>query len=234
MRTTPLVPGASAGASGRTVRALAVLVAVGALLLCVVAPAAAKEFLEARLEAPISFQSPPGGELEVAVVLTVPDGDVEHLVDGSPLWLRLIGPDGDTTEAPGTMAAAGRYVMHIDVPDGGPQRLELYLRGAEGFPIFLTEDPFTFRPIGAGTAQLAPGPVAAATTAPAAASSAPVANAQAPAPAAADPTVAPVTSSEVHPWLLPVAAIATLAVIAIVVVALASRVRSHRGFLQGS
>ena len=37
-------------------------------------PAAAKEFLNARLEAPISFDSPPGAELLVAVIVTVPEG----------------------------------------------------------------------------------------------------------------------------------------------------------------
>jgi hypothetical protein len=237
MRTTPPTPRSSARQPRRIARVLAALLAIGALLLVAVAPAAAKEFLQARLEAPISFQSPPGAELEVAVVVTVPDGVENHPVDGSPIWLRLIGPKGDTTEAPGTMGTGpGRYVMRIEVPAGGPRRLELFMRGTGDLPILLDGDPFTFRPIGAGTAQLAPALAAATPRAPAVAT--PLANAPAPARPAAEPVAhpaaAPASSSEVQPWLAPLAAILVLAVVAPGLAAVAGRVRSRRGSLQGS
>jgi len=163
--------------TSRPARVLAAI-AVGVLLILPAAlPAAAKEFLQARLEAPISFDSPPGAELLVAVVVTVPEGLEEHLVEGSPIWLRLTGPRGDVTEAPGvTGSSPGRYEMRIKVPEGGPRQFELFIRGGGELPIFLEEDPFTFRPIGPGTAQLAPARV---TTTPARVSTTPVARATA-------------------------------------------------------
>ncbi len=67
-------------------------------------------------------------------------------VDGSPIWLRLTGPTGDVTEAPGVMGPGpGRYEMRIRVPEGGPRDLEVMIRGSSDLPIFLMEDPFTFR-----------------------------------------------------------------------------------------
>ena len=231
--TTPFTPGRSARRPRHASRVLAVLVAVGALLLVAVAPASAKEFLQARLEAPISFQSPPGAELEVAVLVTVPDGAVDHPVDGSPIWLRLIGPHGDTTEAPGTMGSEpGRYVMRIEVPSGGPRRLEVFLRATGGVPILLSGDPFTFRPMGPGTAQLAPALAVATPRAPAAAT--PPSNAQAPVQPPAEPAASPVAPGETQPWLAPLVTIVALAAIAIIAVAVAGRVRSRRGSLQGS
>jgi hypothetical protein len=146
-----------AGAGFALGRGLAAFVTGVALLAVVVAPASAKEYLLARLEAPISFQSPPGSTLLVAVDVTVPDGTNQDPVDGSPISLRLIGPRGDVTEAPGrTGSRTGRYEMRITVPPGGPRRLEVFLRGSSDLPIMLEENPFTFRPIGPGTAQLAP------------------------------------------------------------------------------
>ena len=225
MRPTSPAPVPSARRRRLVGRVLVVPVAIGALLLVTVAPAAAKEFLQARLEAPISFQSPPGAELDVAVLVTVPDGAVNHPVDGSPIWLRLIGPHGDTTEAPGTMGTGpGRYVMRIEVPAGGPRRLEVFMRGTGDLPILLSGDPFTFRAMGAGTAQLAPALPAATSRAPAAAT--PATDGQS--------ATTPVAVPGIQPWLLPVAVIAALAALAIGVVAVAGRLRSRRGSLQGS
>jgi hypothetical protein len=232
MRTTPPTPGPSGRNPGHAASALAALVAAGALLLTVAAPAAAKEFLQARLEAPISFQSPPGAELEVAVLVTVPDGVVDHPVDGSPIWLRLIGPNGDITEAPGKMGTGpGRYVMRIEVPPGGPRRLEVFMRGTGDLPILLSGDPFTFRPMGAGTAQLAPALAVATPRVPSAPS--PVSNAR-PAQPAAETAATPIPSGEVQPWLAPLVAILALAAIALGALGVAGRVRSRRGSLQGS
>ena len=204
------------------VPAVAALAAAVALLAIAVAPAAAKESLQARLEAPISFQSPPGSVLLVAVIVTVPDGPQQHPVDGSPIWLRLIGPNGDATEAPGRMGTgAGRYEMRITVPPGGPRRLDVFMKGSSDMPILLEGDPFTFRPIGAGTAQLA-APLAVST--PAVRASAPATQPRPP----AEPAASATPSSDLQPWLAAVGAIAALVVLAIAGVAVAGRARSHR------
>jgi hypothetical protein len=124
-------------------------------------PALAKgPILEASFDQPISFQSPAGAELLVALTVTVDEAFEGHSAAGAPVWLRLIGPTGDTTEAAGSIGkGAGRYEMRILVPEGGPRRLEVYLPGGPGesdIQLWLMNDPFTFRPIGEGTAQLAP------------------------------------------------------------------------------
>ena len=219
MRTTP------SSRPTRPIRAVAVLAAATALLLIAVVPAAAKEFLQARLEAPISFDSPPGAELQVAVLVTLPDGGENHPVDGSPIALRLYGPDGDSTEAPGiTGSAPGRYVMRIEVPAGGARRLEVFLRGSSDLPIMLTEDPFTFKPMGNGTAQLWPAPVAAAPRAPVAVATPATRPAPQPQP---QPVATPAPPAEAAPWLVPLLAVAGLAVLALGVVAAFGRSRSR-------
>jgi hypothetical protein len=149
----------------RPARALAV-VAVALLLLAPAAlPAAAKMFLEARLDAPISFESPPGEHLLVGVTVTVPEGLEDHWIEGTPVWLVLTGPKGDTTEAKGTIdAGSGHYAFRIEVPAGGPRSLEVVARDGAGVPVFLMEDPFTFRPVGPTTAQLAAAPAPAVVT----------------------------------------------------------------------
>ncbi len=203
----------------RAVRPAVALGAVALLLAVAVAPASAKELLQARLEAPISFQSPPGSELEVAVLVTVPGETGMDPVDGSPIWLRLFGPKGDVIEAPGRMGTGpGRYVMRIEVPAGGPRRLEVVMRGTGDLPITLVDDPFTFRPIGAGTARLAaPLPIAT-----------PFAKPAGPGGPAAQPAVVPppAAAGDVPPWLAP--ALAVLVVTA-VVLATAVVVRRARG-----
>src|SRR4051812_10232313 len=155
MRTPPLrIPSSRRGAVA--VRVLAAIVAVAALVGLAVAPAFAKEFLLARLDAPISFQSPPGAELLVGLLVTVPDGLSRDPLEGSRIRLRLTGPRGDVTEATArTGSTTGRYVVRIVVPAGGPRHLEVLLPAPSEVPVFLETDPFTFRPIGTGTAQLA-------------------------------------------------------------------------------
>ena len=124
-------------------------------------PALAKgPILEASLEQPVSLESPPGAELLVALTVTVDEAFEGHSAVGAPVWLRLIGPTGDTTEAAGSIGTGhGRYEMRIKVPEGGPRRLEVYMPGGTGesdIQLWLMNDPFTFRPVGEGTAQLAP------------------------------------------------------------------------------
>jgi hypothetical protein len=212
------------------VRAAATLAVTAGLLLALAAtPVAGKEFLQARLEAPISFDSPPGTELLVAVIVTAPEENGPQPVDGSPIWLRLIGPHGDVTEAPGMMGSGpGRYLVRIEVPDGGPRRLEVVMRGTSDLQIMVDGDPFTFKAIGAGTAQPWPGSTAsepgAAATGPAAPAPAarPVAGPQAGDPAATTPA----TANDAPAWLVPAAAIAGLALGGVAVLGLA---RSRRG-----
>jgi hypothetical protein len=207
-------------------RGVATLAAAAALLLVAAVPAAAKEFLVAHLEVPISFDSPAGAQLLVSVVLLVPDDPVDHPVDGSPVWLRLTGPNGDLTEAPGrSTSVPGRYEMRITVPPGGPRHLQLVLRGADELPIMLSEDPFTFRPVGPGTAQVVVPAAVVATPAPAA-----VAPAAPPAPAATPaPVASPIPAEGAMPWGMPLA-IAALAAAALVILlaALGWRWRARR------
>jgi len=140
----------------RTIAALAVALLV---LAPAALPAAAKMFLEARLDAPISFDSPPGEDLLVGVTVTVPEGLEDHWIEGSPVWLVLTGAKGDTTESKGTVdAGSGHYAFRIEVPAGGPRSLEVVVRDGAEVPIFLMEDPFTFGPVGPTAAQLAVAP----------------------------------------------------------------------------
>ena len=149
----------------RSARLLAALAVGGLLLLSAALPAAAKEFLNARLEAPISFDSPPGSELLVAVIVTVPEGINDDPVDGSPIWLRLTGPTGDVTEAPGVMGSGpGRYEMRIRVPEGGPReprgddpRLERPPDLPHGGPLHVPSDRGRDRPARAAARHDHPG-----------------------------------------------------------------------------
>ena len=69
----------------------------------------------------------------------------------------LHGPRGDLTEARGsTGTGPGHVAFRIEVPEGGPRTLQVVVRDGGEEPAFLMEDPFTFRPIGEGTAQVAP------------------------------------------------------------------------------
>ena len=178
--------------------AAAAVVALAMLLALFAAPAAGKEGLEATLDAPIAFDSPPGEILLVgATVVALDDATGEWVpVIGTPVYLRLTGPDGDWTRAAaeGTRID-GYYRFHIAVPAGGPRQLEMGVHGSNqdgpmDLPMTVAADPFTFGPIRDGTAQLAPPTVAApvVSVAPAAPVAPVVASAAAgePAPAAPD------------------------------------------------
>ena len=81
---------------------------------------------------------------------------------------------------------AGHYAFRITVPDGGPRTLDVVIRGGRQEPVFLMEDPFTFRPVGEGTAQMAPAQAPVVPEAPAAPPAQPVTSpATRPHPAAA-------------------------------------------------
>jgi len=185
--------------------------AAAVLLLAVAAPVAAKENLEARLDAPIALGTPAGTVLLVGVTVTLPDGAVEHPVDGSPIYLRLTGRDGSATWALGaTDGRPGHYVMRIAVPAGGASAAEVGLHGSSDLPIRLVEEPFRAGPVTAGTAQVAPPQVPALTPFPRA--SAAVA---ATAPAAAPGALAPTPDTSPAP-LVAMGLIVALALVAVI------------------
>jgi hypothetical protein len=142
--------------------AMASLIAVG-----VAAPALAKIWIEARLDAPIAMGTPAGTELEVGVTVTVPEGIPVEPVAGSTVVLELLGPDGDRTRASGELDPAGHAVVRMTVPPGGPRELTIALAEQPGVPFMLAEDPFTFGPVTARTAQVAAPLAPAASLAPA-------------------------------------------------------------------
>jgi len=131
---------------------LAVLLLAAAAL-----PALAKEFMQATLDAPIAMGTPGGTEILVGVTVTVPDGDVIHSVEGSPIYLKLVGRDGSFTRASGIPdQTPGHYMMRIVVPGGGARRAEVGIHGTTDLSIMLMADPFAFGGITARTAQVAP------------------------------------------------------------------------------
>ncbi len=137
-----------------TARPLVAALAAAALLACLVVPAMAKEFLQARLDAPIAMDTPPGTEILVGV--SVDDGST-HPVEGSPIQLILTGRDGSTTRAAGAAdGKPGHYTMRIKIPAGGARRAEVVMHGTSDLPIMLQADPFTFGSVTARTAQVAP------------------------------------------------------------------------------
>ena len=145
------------------VRAAAMLLAAVALLAMIVAPVAAKEFLQARLEAPISFESPPGvgaarrGHRHGAGRRSAAPG--RRVADLAAADRAERRRDRGARGAMGT--GPGRYEMRITVPPGAASPTRGRACAARATCRSCSRrDPFTFRPIGAGTAQLAPPVVA--------------------------------------------------------------------------
>jgi hypothetical protein len=188
-----------------------------ALLVLLAAPVAAKEWLEARLDAPIAMDTPGGTEILVGIAVTAPGDDGMVPVEGSPIYLKLTGRFGDTTRA---AAAAdrtpGHYTVRIAVPAGGARAAEIGIHGTSDLPMMIMNEPLTFGPVGARTAQLAPPLATPAVVRPAA----PV---EAPAPA-------PVASAVASPSI-PVVAILTGLAVAAAAAAFAAIVarRRHAG-----
>ena len=137
-------------------RSVAPLLAL-TLLTLLVAPVAAKEWLEARFDAPIAMDTPGGTEILVGIMVTAPTEEGLNPVVGSPVYLKLTGRYGDTTRA----AAAGdrtpgHYTVRIAIPAGGAREAEVGIHGTIDLPMMIMNDPFTFGPITARTSQLAP------------------------------------------------------------------------------
>jgi hypothetical protein len=203
----------------RTAAVPAMVAALAVVLTAFAAPVLAKEALDAQLEAPIARDTPGGTTLLLGIRLTMTDQTGTHDVDGSPVYVRLIGPDGASSRALATQSRAGHYVARVTVPQSGVRSVEVGMDASTDTPFNLVG--FTIVPgsISARTAQVAP---------PIPAPSAPVARATLPAPRAipqpvpaVDPTttVAPAaTPVEAGPLLLGVAALVAAALVTFAIV----------------
>jgi hypothetical protein len=111
-------------------RTVVTAAAAALLVLASAAFALAKEGGIVTLSAPIPRDAEPGSTLTVEFTVTVPGEDGMTPLTGSPMVLKLSGPDGTTTEA---MAAAhgtpGTYVASIEVPASGITTATFGLRG---------------------------------------------------------------------------------------------------------
>jgi hypothetical protein len=137
-------------------RSLAPLLAL-ALLTLLATPIAAKEWMEARLDAPIAMDTPGGTEILVGIAVTASTGEGMMPVEGSPIYLQLTGRYGDTTRAVASSdRTPGHYTVRIAIPAGGAREAEIGINGTTDMPMMLMNDPFAFGPITARTAQLAP------------------------------------------------------------------------------
>ena len=198
------------------VRTLAAVLAASAILSCLVVPVLGKEFLQARLDAPIALGTPPGTEILVGVTVTAPaeDGTIVG-VEGSPIQLIVTGRYGTTTRAAGAAdGEPGHYTMRITIPDGGAREVEVVMHGTSDLPITLTADPFTFGGVTARTAQVAPPLAPPMTPFPRVSAAAGAAVASVPAPA---------------PWGIPaVAAAGLIGLAAVLVVGVLGRARRSR------
>lgn len=146
---------------------------IAVLLLAAVAPVLAKEGIEARLDAPIARDTPGGTELLVGLTATVLDGSVARNVEGTPFYVRLTGPTGDTTRALTTPdPEIGHYSVRLVAPASGIAGIEIGIAGSTDLPVLIAGEPIVAGGISSTTAQAAP---AATPPAPAAAPTAPVA-----------------------------------------------------------
>jgi hypothetical protein len=85
-------------------------------------PVLAKEGAEAKLDTALPRDAEPGSTVKVGWSVFSIDGDTTHPIYGSPVYIRLVGPDGTSaTEVMGTEVprGSGHYTASIQVPDGG-------------------------------------------------------------------------------------------------------------------
>jgi hypothetical protein len=187
-------------------RPAAALVPALALTLALTAPAGpvvAKEGFQARLDAPIARDTPGGTTLLVGMTVTFPDGPVDHPVEGSPIYLELVGRDDSSVIAMGREdATRGHYLARIEVPASGVSSVEIGVRGTSNLPIIVLGATLVPGGIGARTAQVAPALALAPT---------PFARASVAPPAVAPPAVAPAVAPADEPAVQPSATPATSA-----------------------
>jgi hypothetical protein len=84
-----------------------------------------------RLAQPIPRDAAPGSTISVTFSATVDTGTGSFPVYGSPMFVRLIAPDGTTSEGDGTeqVQGSGTYTADVVVPAGGINSAEFGLRG---------------------------------------------------------------------------------------------------------
>lgn len=85
-------------------------------------PVLAKEGAEAKLDTALPRDAEPGSTVKVGWSVFEIDGDTTHPIYGSPIYIRLVGPDGTSaTEVMGTetQRGSGHYTASIEVPKGG-------------------------------------------------------------------------------------------------------------------
>jgi hypothetical protein len=90
-----------------------------------------KEGAAVSLAQPIPRDAPAGSTLEVTFTVTIDTDTGRSPVYGSPVFVRLIAPDGKTTEGSGTENAqgSGTYTAKVVVPAGGIKSAEFGMRG---------------------------------------------------------------------------------------------------------
>jgi hypothetical protein len=83
------------------------------------------------LAQPIPRDAAPGSTISVTFTATVDTGTGSFPVYGSPMFVRLIAPDGTTSEGDGqeSVQGSGRYTADVVVPAGGINSAEFGLRG---------------------------------------------------------------------------------------------------------
>jgi hypothetical protein len=209
----------------RTTRHGTAAAVFAALVLAAVAagPILAKEGFQARLDAPIGRDTPGGTTLLVGMTVTFPDGSVVHPVEGSPIYLELVGRDGASVRAMGREDASGHYLAQIEVPPTGIASVAIGIRGTSDLPIVLQGTALVSGGITARTAQVAPAPTPALT---------PVIGASVAPPAIVPPTSVPADApSTAMPAVLLVAAGSIAGLLAGVALMLAVNRRSRMSAL---
>jgi hypothetical protein len=115
----------------RRSRTLIAAAAVAALFSVSALPVLAKEGAEAKLDTAIHRDADPGSTIDVgwSVFMVTPSG--QEPVYGSPIYIKLVAPDGSSTEAGGTEkpAGSGHYTASIVVPKGGIQDVVVAMVG---------------------------------------------------------------------------------------------------------
>ena len=109
----------------------ACLVAVVAVV-AMAGVALAKEGAAVTLAAPIPRDAEPGSTISVTFTVAIETATGSSPVYGSPVFVRLIAPDGTTTEGAGTeqTAGSGTYSASVVVPAGGINSAEFGMAGS--------------------------------------------------------------------------------------------------------
>ncbi|HEY6569542.1 MAG TPA: hypothetical protein VIZ22_04590 [Candidatus Limnocylindrales bacterium] len=198
-----------------------ILAIAGALVLgatALAAPVLAKEGMAAELDAPVAGGTPGGTTLLIGMTVTVLYDGTQHLVDGSTLYVGLIGPDGAATRAMAQEGARGHYTARVEVPASGVAGIEVGFDGSTDRPLMITGTAIVPGAITARTAQVAPvvtpiTPIARASAGP------PVVAKPAVAPPAVAPTAQPAATPSPAPMVLAAGLVALVLLIAAAVIA---------------